>query len=530
MRRWYNLPYGAALPFLVVACGSAAGLASSESFAPGDFGGANGRDVAADAGAAGAAPAAEKEVESDYEAPVATGHFVWIANPKSGRVAYVDVTTLNVKTVEAGNAPTYIAAVPGQKDDTTLVLNVLSQDATLLRATNGSIASKTFKVAAGANTFAVSSDGHWAIAWGDSRKVVPLPSKTEGFQDLTVLDLIAGTSTILAVGYRPVAVGFATGTARAYAVTQDGIANVDLSGAPVVTKNIATSDSPKEDPGSRDVSVTPNGAIALIRRDGVASITAVALDTGVRTIVTLPGPVTDLDLNDKGDTAIAVIRSTSQFAVLPVPGVLTDPLAFTTVSVPGETFGSVALTAGGKRGLLYTNASAVERMTVLDLSAMPPPFRTVRLYSPVLAVFSAPDARHALVFHDKLADTESAAGSAGAFSLVPLADALPAKIVATMAPPMAVAMTNERAVVAERNDKTHVYGAYLARMPQRMVERYPLASPPIAVGIVEGAKRAFIAQRHPEGRLTFIDLDTFVARTLTGFELSSRVVDGSKAP
>ena len=89
-------------------------------------------------------------------------------------------------------------------------------------------------------------------------------------------------------------------------------------------------------------------------------------------------------------------------------------------------------------------------------------------------------------------------------------------------------MTNDRAIVAERNDTTKVFGAYLARMPQLMVEHYPLASPPIAVGAVPGAKRAFVAQQHPEGRLTFIDLESGIARTLTGFELSSRVVDGSK--
>ena len=61
-----------------------------------------------------------------------------------------------------------------------------------------------------------------------------------------------------------------------------------------------------------------------------------------------------------------------------------------------------------------------------------------------------------------------------------------------------------------------------------MVDRYDLASPPIAVGVVAGARRAFIAQEHPEGRLTFVDLETGIARTLTGFELASRVVDGSK--
>ena len=486
-----------------------------------------GADSRASSPGAPAEPPPEKEVESDYEAPVATGRFVWVANPRSGRVAYVDAATLQVRTVEAGNAPTYLASVPSASGDTTLVINVLSEDATLLHAEGSAITSRTFKIAKQSNSLALSSDGRYAIAWADARKVAAAPP-TEGFQDLTVLDLTTGTSTILAVGYRPVSVGFAADKARAYAVTQDGVAIVQLTGTPLVEKNVAISDNPNEDPGSRDVSVTPNGNVALIRRDNDRAITAVALDTGVRTAITLSGPITDLDLSDKGDRAVAVVRSTSQVAVLPIPGVLAPPGAFTTVTVTGETIGSVALSAGGTKGLLYTNASAVERVTVLDLSQEPPPFRTVRLHSPVLAVFGSPDAAHAVVLHDKVAAAVTTAGSPGAFSIVPIAKGLPAKIVATLALPTAVAVTNDRAVVAERDDANKTFGAYLARMPQLSVDRYPLASPPIAVGVVAGAKRAFIAQRHPEGRLTFVDLETGVARTLTGFELSSRVVDGSK--
>lgn len=504
------------------ACGSStetSGFAGEAPNAPGAEGGAGG-------GAGPSEPPPEKEVESDYEAPVATGRFVWVANPRSGRVAYVDATTLQVRTVEAGNGPTFLAGVPGS-GDSTVVLNVLSEDATFLKAEGNTITTKTLKVAKLANSLAFSADGRYAIAWADARKVPNAP-RTEGFQDLTVLDLVAGTSTILAVGYRPVAVGFAAAQLRAYAVTQDGVAILDLNGAPVVSKNVLVSDTPNEDPGSRDVSVTPNGAVALIRRDGSAALTAVALDTGTRTTITLPGPVTDLDLSDKGDRAVAVIRSTSQAVILPIPAVLGAPATFTTVTLTGETVGSVALAPGGTRGLLYTNASETERLSILDLTVEPPPFRTVRLYSPVLAVFSAPDAAHAVVLHDKTAGTDGAAGSPGAFSIVPVANVLPAKIVATLAKPTAVAVTTDRAVVAERDDARKIYGAYLARMPQLMVERYALASPPIAVGVVEGAKRAFIAQEHPDGRLTFIDLETGVARTLTGFELSSRVVDGSK--
>jgi hypothetical protein len=467
-------------------------------------------------------PAPEKEVESDYEAPVATGNVVWIANPKSGRVALVDASTLQVRTVEAGNGPTYLATVPGQPVDTTLVLNVLSEDATLLRATPGGITTATFKTAKQANTLVFSNDGRFAIAWADARKVPGAP-KAQGFQDLTVIDLTLGTSTILAVGYRPVAVGFAEGSsqARAHAVTQDGVAIVDLSGPPKVTKNVALSATPNEDPGTRDVFVTRDGQRAFVRRDGSNAITVVALDSDTRTDVTLSGPVTDLDLGGAGDRAVAVVRDTAEVAVLPIA----DPANKTSVTVTGETIGSVAIAPGGTKALLYTNAFAVERFSILDL-AQGTAFRTVRLYSPVLGIFSAPDAQHAVVLHDQ---TSGPGGSPGAFSIVPIGETLPATIVATQAPPTAVAITNDRAIIAERDDTAKVFGAYLARMPQLIVEpRYSLASPPIAVGAVPNAKRVFVAQQHPEGRLTFIDLESGAARTLTGFELSSRIVDGSK--
>jgi hypothetical protein len=61
--------------------------------------------------------------------------------------------------------------------------------------------------------------------------------------------------------------------------------------------------------------------------------------------------------------------------------------------------------------------------------------------------------------------------------------------------------------------------------PSLEVQRFSLASPPIAAGVVAGAGRGYVAQKHPEGRITFITLDSGEARTLTGFELGSRVVD-----
>jgi len=44
-----------------------------------------------------------------------------------------------------------------------------------------------------------------------------------------------------------------------------------------------------------------------------------------------------------------------------------------------------------------------------------------------------------------------------------------------------------------------------------------------ASGLVPEANQAFVAQQHPEGRITFIDLDTRELHTLTGFELATQV-------
>lgn len=473
---------------------------------------------------------AEREEESLFEAPVATGKYVWIANKDSGRVAYINGETLDVRTVEAGNGPTFIAAVPS--GDSAIVLNVLSEDATLMTATGANVTTKSFPTAPGMNAWATSAGGRWAIAWSDARVSPKRTDKTEGFQDLTILDLTGAVPPkVLAVGYRPVKIGFVSGDQRAYAVTQDGIALIDLtaSGGPVLSRNVPLSDAALEDPGSRDVSVTPDGGYAFIRRDNRSDLTVIALADGTRVTVTLPGPVTDLDLTMQGDKAIAVVRQLSTVAVLPVPNIFSAPDTFTSVTVTGETIGSVSLAPSGGIGLLYTNAVATEHLTVMALSATPT-YRTLRLYSPVLSVFASDDTRHAVVVHDI-----EGAGEKSAFSLVPIDAELPAKIVATEGRPSSVAFapSGDRAIVAEGGSVAgeptrSVFGAYLARLPELMVTRYPLASPPTSVGVVSSARRAFIAQRHPEGRITFIDLDDGRARTLTGFELAARVVDGSK--
>lgn len=523
----------------LIACGAndagagaptASGGSGGQSYPTADagypLGGAGGGASYADAASEPPLPP-EQELESSYESPVATGRYVWITNPSSGRVAYVDATSLEVRTVPAGNGPRYMAAVPSATDDTAIVVNTLSDDVTILRAKgDGSIDTKTVAITAGANSWAVSHDGRWAIAWSNSR-LETNPSQLQGFQDVTVVDLSIGQegATRLSVGYRPVALSFSADDTEAYAVTQDGVSVMELEapGGPQSTRVVPMTDDPLEDPDTRDVSITPDGAYALVRREGQSAVTVVTMATGALTNVTLPAVCTDLDLSPDGTRALAVLRDTNDIAVLPVPEIAAAPGDYAVVHIDKATVGSIAIAEGAAVAFAYSNAVQEPMVTSIEFEANPVQVTTLKLHGSVESVFPSATGASGIVIHQPMT------GSAGAFSAVSFAPLLPARIQSTQAPITSVAQSpsGDRAIVAERDDAAKVFGAYMIRTANQQVDRYELASPPIAVGVVVGAKRAYVAQSHQEGRLTFIDLDTGLARTLTGFELGARVIDGS---
>lgn len=564
-------------------CGSGSDAASFEGSAPSASGGSGngsggpngGAELGAgDAGGVAALPP-ETKVESNYESPVATGNLVWIANPTSGLVAYIDAATFVVQTVEAGDGPTYLAAVPDPTDDVAIVINALSQNATLLRNHMGTLSATTFPSTASANSWAISNSGRWALAWTNAT-VISNTDPTQGYQDIAVLDLSGARAPItLSVGYRPSQIAFSADESKAFAVTQDGISVVDLLGGtqPTVTANVALSapvaagtlegggaplpdgsaDGSAQDAGNLqslindgggpstatpDVSFTPDGAYALIRTDGAAAITVVSLADGSSTAVPLPSPPTDLDMSPDGTFALAVLRDDSAVVTLPIPAIFDNPTALTTTTIPGEVIGRAIVTqkvAGTQLALLFTTAAPIDRLTVLTLGASPT-YRTVELHDPVYAVFPTADARNAVVLHTVTPDP--AAGVEGAFSIVPIAADLPAKIVGVPAPATAVALSpsSDHALISVSDPSTMTYGLYMGLLPSLQVISYPLASPPIAVGIVAGASRGYVAQNYSEGRITFVDLGTEdcdsgspceQARTITGFDLSARVVTGA---
>jgi hypothetical protein len=312
----------------------------------------------------------------------------------------------------------------------------------------------------------------------------------------------------------------------------DASARGDASDAGAAADRNALPDAPAPDastpnppPGKADVSITPKGDYAIVRRDNSPVVTVINLADGSRWSWTLSGPVTDLDLSDTGDRAVAVVRSQSRVAVLPVPGSAQAP--FDDVLIDGETVGSVVIAPQGKAAVLYTNAVPVSRLTVLGLAGRPA-YNTIALHAPVLSVFASPSAQHALVIHNSF--NGMAFTSPGAFSVVSLSGNQSPVIQPTDATPLLVAFSpsGDRVLVPVRDDTKRIFGVYLATTASLVADRYPLASPPTSAGFVGAAGQAFIAQDHPEGRITFIDSSSGLVRTITGFELGASVVIWSR--
>jgi hypothetical protein len=516
-----------ALSLVLTACGSDATEAAG-GFAAGAA--SNGTAGSLNAGTGGSSPGApasggggglppEQEIESAYRAPVVTGRYVWSANPESGRVAVIDPETLVVRLADAGLGPTELAALPERDGvDRAIVINAGSGEASLLRADDEALESTgKLPLHDGANAWAISKSGRWAIAWTEALRIKS-PDPALGFQDLTLIDLENEEAFELSVGFRPSRVLFSEDEKRAFVVTEPGLSVLELDEVPRVSSLVELTEDPIVDPGSRDVSVTPDGALAFVRVEGSGVLGVVDLETAELGSRDLGGPITDLDLSSDGATLAAVVEGALVSLPATKDGALTGQVSFSP-----EILRSVSVSADSSFSILYTTAfenSHVGAVLVPDGDFESAVTRVIDVKAPVTSALVAPGSEHAIV----LGKTPAGSTKAGVFAVVPAQMDRVVKVVGTDAPPvsMAFSASGEHALLSTRDDATGRYGAYVVEL-QNLAETFvPLKSPPSSIGVLPSGT-AFVAQLHPEGRITFVDLASGAAHTLTGFELSAKV-------
>lgn len=525
-----SLPLGCAW---LGACGSgtdASASGSANQGAPGAFAGTGnlgvgGGSSSSGGSASGGAPLPpEKEVEASFLAPVVTGKFVFSANPTSGRVAVIDAESYAVKLFNAGFGPTYLSAIPRNRG--AIVINALSHDATLFEVSGDAVSAseESLPVHEDANAWALSPDGRFAIAWTRTDDQKPL-DPTAGSQTISVLDLERRVTKALSVGFHPTQVVVDAASERGFVVSDDGISVLELGDDPQVSRLVRVSEDPLELPAARDVSILPDGSLAVVRIEGSSKLRVVDLSReDALGVYDLGAPIADVDLSRDGTLAVAALPGASRVVLVPMPPPAVAS-SFESVPIEGEIGSSVALSRDSELALLYQNGADNSHLTILDLRPEHArALRTLDLKGPVVAAFAAPHAESAIVFQKPLAGSTKP----GLFSGVPTFARRSAKLVGSDAAPSALAFdeTGSAALVTVGGEGGAVSGVYRVRLDTLQADFVPLASPPVAgaTGIVDGVGRGFVAQAHPEGRITFVDLETARAHTITGFELAARIV------
>jgi DNA-binding beta-propeller fold protein YncE len=493
-----------------------------------------------------AAPPLPPEVEREFSEPSAAQRYVYVTMTDLDAVAKIDGTTLSVVSVPVGDRPESVAAMAGTDD--AVVLDRGSSTVTIVRPTADRDEKVTLPTMPFLNVLTVSPASRYAIVWFDLAAAVAEAGSigaVEGigsFQAVTVLSLGRGEENAvdLAVGFRPREIEFDAEGARAFVVTDHGVSVVDLAevtaGDVHVTAPISLGID--DDPSTIEVDVTSDGEYAVVRTPARPEVRIVALLgdlAGATWVIPLPAVPTDLDLSPDGTRAFAVLREAATLAVIDVPSDAFAPDGVELVALGDEVVGSAVIDRDAARAVLFTNAFDVERLTVVDLSAPGYPREVCLLEKGVRSVAFAPDGLSALVFHNKHAGDPGTATSVDEFvdrsygySVLDPGTCFTSLIYTPVdAGSFAFAPDSQRAYLAlDGGDaESATRTLQVLDLGTFTTSDISLGSPPEAVGVLPAAGTVFVSQRHPLGRVTFVELATSATRTVTGFELNSHIVD-----
>jgi DNA-binding beta-propeller fold protein YncE len=491
------------------------------------------------------------EVEYELGAPVSSLRYVYVAMTEQDALARIDGVTLEVSSVHVGERPEVVATAPGS--DTAVVLDAVNGAATIVRPAAEFDNEITLRTLPRLNRVDIDPTARYAVAWFDLDKAVrdagglDRVGEIGSFQDVTVLRLPPEPVAVdLTVGFRPRAVTFDQSGSRAYVVTEDGVSVIDLAaatdGSPTIVAPIAVTSDPFADPDQVEVAVVPTGERAVVREAERAELRVVTLTgAGAGQMQTLPLPAvpTDVDLTADGSRAYAVLRDSSALAVVSLPAALPgspDELpGVEIVDLGGAPVGSLSLSSDGRRGVLYTNATEAEQITIIELDQPGFPHRHFPLQKSVRAVHLAPGGATAVIVHarapgapEDAVDFDELIDRSYGYSVFDLERGF-AKLEITTVDPGALAFAPDAPRAYLVLDGGDAEGALAAlqtlELDTGVVRSMSLSSPPDTVGVLPGASVAFVSQRHPLGRVTFVAIDGGAVRTITGFDLNGRIID-----
>ena len=496
------------------------------------------------------------EVEFEFSTPRSSLRYVYVAMPELDALAKIDGETLEVSTVTVGRRPEVVAAAPGS--DTAVSLDPENATAAIVRPSDGGDETRVVPTLPGLNAVEWDPTGRFAVAYFDLAKALSEAGELDpigdvgSLQDVTVIERGEGgepdRTADMTVGFQPRSVSFDEGGQFAYVVTSDGVSAIDLRAAiedgPALSVPIPITGDPFADPDDFEVQVVPSGEYAVVRESERAEVAVISLasdSAGAREVVPLSAAPTDIELDPDSERAYAVLRDSAELAVIDLAKVAgADETAgeegVTIVELDAERrVGSLALAPDGERGVLFTNAEVRREITFVELGEPPYEVTTHPLEKAVRAVSFSPSGETALVIHSKQpgdpgeaeSQDEFLARSYGYSVLHPDSGFSRLEITPVDPGPFAFAEDRPLAYVALDGGDAEdaVRKLHEIDLDSFVIRHRDLASPPEAVGILTGADAVFVAQRHPLGRVSFLDPDEDAMRTLTGFDLDGRIVE-----
>ena len=493
-------------------------------------------------------PGQPPEVEYDLTEPHSSRRYVWVAMTDQDRLAKIDATNLEVVSIEVGDRPHVLATLPGT--DTAVVLDSVNGAATVVRPADGSVAQELYPTLPNLNRLTTTPGGRYALAFFDLNKAIAEAGSLEAvtdigsFQDVTVIAVEPGhqRAVDLTVGFRPRDIQIDATGDYAFVVTDDGVSVIDLpamtAGEPTIVPPIPVTSDPFGDASGVEVHIVASGQFAIVRTPGESSLRVTRLlgaSAGNGWNIPLPREPSDIDLAPDGTRVYAIFRDPAGLAVIDIPADALDPSGVTVIDLPNSTGGQLQLTADGTRGLLFTNASLDERLTVVELGLPGFPHQTYPLQKSVRTVGFDPTGTKVIVLHARAPGDPAEATTFDeyidrkpGYSVFDIATGF-AKLQITEVDPdvFTFADTASRAYVTlDGGDEEGAVAAFQEiELDTGVVRTIELGSPPDAIGLLPDANKIFVSQRHPLGRVSFVDVVDGHMQTLTGFDLNCQVID-----
>jgi len=467
----------------------------------------------------------EVEKRFDYRVPVSSGKYVFIADKENDTVVAVNSETLVINLTDVGASPTHI--VPINDNGSIAVLSVDSNEVSLLSMNDKGVARVTVvDVRADTNALAVSPSGRYIIAfWDGLFKNESTNNQTD--QDITIIDTQSSKKTAhnMIVGIHPLKIIFNKDETSAFAVTQEGVNIINLKklSTEFMPKSVALFDYTIVDQTKTEIAIDPSGTIAIGRQEESKDITVAWLDGSDKIRrYTLNAIPTDIDISNNGLFGMFTSRFGKQVALfnLPLPDDETeDPFKYVDI---GETVaGAATISNDDKKVALYTTVGDVDRNIVTILTQKDSKWIVKHsvLSRNVSAVICAPDSKSLIAVHNKLNATELSTGSSNkkySYSLIKLPD-LQTKFQQTDMKPEQILLTPD-------GDYAYLIFAdksiNIINLNSFIVDSILLGSVPVIAGYASLTNKIFIAQKHPSGRMSFMNTNGTGIKTVTGYTLN----------